>query len=113
MSEIWYYRKLSATVLIVISTVLLLEHIWNWDGIELLDFIGHEWYAIVLFILGVSLAAKELTFNWDKQWDDRSLFFWVTLPYRVFYYACKYWVKFLRGDFDEDEEHSGSDNEGT
>jgi hypothetical protein len=58
--DIWYYRKLTATVLLLVSSVLLVEHIWNWDGIELLDFIGHEWYAIILFIVSLFLSAKEL-----------------------------------------------------
>jgi len=63
MNKNWYYRKLLASICILSSSFLLLEHIWRWDGIELLDFIGHEWYAIILFIVAIFLSAKELRGN--------------------------------------------------
>ena len=58
MSEIKYYRKHLATIMFLISSYLMIEHIWSFGGIDLYDFVGHEWYAIILFVISVIIAPK-------------------------------------------------------
>lgn len=53
-----YYRQHIATICILVSSYLMIEHIWSFGGINLYDLIGHEWYAILLFIFAVIIVPK-------------------------------------------------------
>jgi hypothetical protein len=56
-----YYKKLISTCVLLVSTFLLAEHLWTYDGFDLLDFIGHEYLALlgILFI-----------FLWNMKWNQ-------------------------------------------
>jgi len=53
------FKKLSSISLILVGSFLLIEHIYTYGRIDLLDILGHEWFGI-LFILGGVLLAN----NW-------------------------------------------------
>jgi len=68
------FKKLGSMALIILGAFLMLEHIYTYGGIELYDFLGHEWFAIILLIAGIltankwgSMKFKEgLIFAWEK-----------------------------------------------
>jgi hypothetical protein len=47
-----YYKKLISTCMIIVGTFLIVEHIWTFGRLDLLDIIGHEYHG-----LGLILAA--------------------------------------------------------
>lgn len=53
------WKKLGSMSLIVVGTFLILEHIYTYGYITLGDFLGHEWFGIVLVILGLFFANKK------------------------------------------------------
>ena len=57
------FKKLTSMAFIIIGAFLMLEHIYSYGGIHLLDFLGHEWLAIVLFTIGTILA--------NKKWSEK------------------------------------------
>lgn len=62
-----YYRKLVSGGLIVLGGFLMLEHLFQYDGFDLLDFIGHEYYGLGMIIVGFLLSMK-----WE-QWKELDL----------------------------------------
>lgn len=62
-----YYRKLLSGILIVAGGFLMLEHLFEYDGFDLLDFIGHEYYGLAMIIIAFGLSMK-----W-KQWKSLKL----------------------------------------
>ena len=62
-----YYRKLLSGFLIVGGSFLMLEHLFQYGGFDLLDFIGHEYYG-----LGMIIAAFLISTKW-KQWKELKL----------------------------------------
>lgn len=62
-----YYKKIISGAMIVTGSFLLLEHLFNFGGFDLLDFIGHEYYGMGLIGAGFLLAMK-----WE-QWDTLDL----------------------------------------
>ena len=52
------WKKLGSMVLIGSGAFLLLEHIYTYGGIDLLDILGHEWMGIVLVVFGVLVANR-------------------------------------------------------
>lgn len=53
-----YYKKLASGTMIVAGTFLMLEHLFTYDGFDLLDFIGHEYYGLGMIIAGFLLSMK-------------------------------------------------------
>lgn len=53
-----YYRKLVAGLLMLIGAILVGEHMVSWGGLDLDDPVGHEYYGLIMFILGYFLVAR-------------------------------------------------------
>jgi len=53
-----YIRKLVSLVLIIVGTTLLLEHLLTWGGFDFWDFIGHEWYGLLLVLIGFVISLR-------------------------------------------------------
>lgn len=62
-----YYKKLISMVLIISGTSLMLEHLFTYDGFDLLDIAGHETYGLIMIIAGFLLSMK-----WE-QWKKLNL----------------------------------------
>lgn len=68
------WKKLGSISLIGVGVFLLIEHIYTYGGIDLWDLLGHEWFGIVLILLGILVAnrwgllkMKEgLSYTWKK-----------------------------------------------
>ena len=56
-----YYRKLISGLLIVGGSFLLLEHLFTFGGFDI-EFIGHEYYGIIMIVVAflVSIKWKQL-----------------------------------------------------
>ena len=65
-----YYKKLVSGGMIVLGSFLLLEHLFQYDGFDLLDFIGHEYYGLAFIGAGFLLSMK-----W-AQWNTMNLRNW-------------------------------------
>ena len=52
------WKKLGSMSLIIIGAFLLLEHIYTYGFITLMDFLGHEWFGIILIVAGLLVANK-------------------------------------------------------
>lgn len=61
------YKKPISAALIMGGTGLMMEHLFSYDGFDLLDFWGHEYLGFGLITLGFLLSIK-----W-KQWDEMDL----------------------------------------
>ncbi len=70
VDNITYYRVLASLCTLLLSVFLLGEHIYRWGGIDLADIIGHETYAVILFIITLILAPK---IGKSKEWEDRII----------------------------------------
>ena len=62
-----YYKKLISTCLIISGSFLILEHMWSFNRIDLIDVIGHETLGIVMI-----LTAFLLMTDWS-QWKKLKL----------------------------------------
>lgn len=62
-----YYMRLVSMVLIVSGCALLLEHLFRYEGFDLLDFAGHEYYGLAMIGIAFLLSIK-----W-KQWKELNL----------------------------------------
>ena len=60
-----YNRKLVSASMILLGSFLIMEHLLMWGMFEWGDWMGHEWYGIVLIIIGfiMSLRKKECDEN--------------------------------------------------
>jgi len=65
-----YYKQLISLVLIVGGSALLIEHLFQYHGYDLLDVAGHEYYGLAMIIAGFILSMK-----WH-QWKDLNLSDW-------------------------------------
>lgn len=52
------FKRLGSALLIISGGFLLLEHILTYDGIDLFDFLGHEWLGILLILSGILSANR-------------------------------------------------------
>lgn len=59
------FKKLGSMTLIIIGSFLVLEHIYTYGRIDLLDILGHEWFGI-LFIIGGLIWAN----NWSMTFEN-------------------------------------------
>ena len=62
-----YYRKLASGLLIVGGSFLILEHLFVYDGFDVLDIFGHEYYGLGMIIIGILISMK-----WS-QWKSMNL----------------------------------------
>ena len=62
-----YCKKPISTVLIVGGAGLLMEHLFEFGGFDLLDFAGHEYYGLAMILAGFLLSMK-----WG-QWETLDL----------------------------------------
>ncbi len=60
-AKIKYYKKLISFICIIVGAGLLIEHLFAWGGFDLLDFPGHEWWGILLVIIGFLIGGR-----WSK-----------------------------------------------
>lgn len=58
MNKITYYKKLISMITIVSGAALLLEHLFTWGGFDLLDFQGHEYYGLILILIGFGISSR-------------------------------------------------------
>ena len=61
------YKKPISAVLIAGGAALLMEHLFTYNGFDLLDIQGHETYGLIMIAVGFILSIK-----W-KQWDSLNL----------------------------------------
>jgi len=62
-----YSKKPISAALICGGTGLLLEHLFTYNGFDLLDFWGHEYVGLLMISLGFFLSMK-----WG-QWESMNL----------------------------------------
>jgi len=62
-----YCKKPISAALIMGGTGLMMEHLFTYDGFDLLDFWGHESLGLVMIIVGFLLSVK-----WG-QWKELKL----------------------------------------
>ena len=68
-----YYRRLASGVLLVGGSFLMIEHLFMFNGFDLLDFAGHEYYGLGMIIIAFLLSMKwgqwkTLKLNKIKNW---------------------------------------------
>ena len=61
------YRKPISAALIGGGSCLMLEHLFSYNGFDLLDIQGHETYGLIMIAVGFGLSVK-----W-KQWHTLDL----------------------------------------
>jgi len=63
-------KKLIGMSSIILGSFLILEHIYTYGGIDLLDILGHEWLGIIFILIGILVA---------NRWNNMKLN--ETIPY--------------------------------
>ncbi len=69
-----YYKKLVSAGLIVLGSFLMLEHLFEFGGFDLLDFIGHEYYGLGMVMAGFLLSMKWSQWKELKLWKIKNWF---------------------------------------
>ncbi len=54
-------------MLIVSGAFLMIEHLFMYEGFDLLDFVGHEYYGLGMIIIGFLISMKR------SQWKSMNL----------------------------------------
>ena len=67
-----YCKKPLSAALIMGGTGLMMEHLFSFDGFDLLDFWGHEYVGIGMIILGFLLSMKWGQWNSMKLWNIKN-----------------------------------------
>lgn len=62
-----YYKRLISLVLIVGGAALMIEHLFQYGGYDVMDVAGHEYYGLAMIVAGFLLSMK-----W-KQWKSLNL----------------------------------------
>lgn len=62
-----YYARLLGMALTAGGAVLIIEHNIKYDGLDLLDWCGHETYGLIMIIIGFLISIK-----WE-QWKTLDL----------------------------------------
>jgi len=62
-----YYKRLTSLVLIVGGSALMIEHLFQYDGFDVCDLAGHEYYGLAMIVTGFLLSMK-----WG-QWKELKL----------------------------------------
>ena len=68
-----YCKKPISAMLIMGGTGLLLEHLFTYNGFDLLDFWGHEYLGLGMIITGFLLSIKWGQWIKLKLWNIRNL----------------------------------------
>lgn len=61
------HHKSTSALLIMGGAGLMMEHLFTYNGFDLLDFAGHEYYGLAMIFAGFLLSMK-----WD-QWESLDL----------------------------------------
>ena len=69
-----YYKKLGSGCLIVAGSFLMMEHLFVYEGFDLLDFIGHEYYGLGMILVGFMLSMKWGQWKELELWKIRNWF---------------------------------------
>jgi hypothetical protein len=67
-----YFKKLVSGMLIVCGSFLLLEHLFQYQGFDLLDFKGHEYYGLAMIIAAFLLSMKWHQWKELKLWNPKN-----------------------------------------
>ena len=67
-----YCKKPLSAALIMGGTGLMMEHLFSFDGFDLLDFWGHEYVGIGMIIFGFLLSMKWGQWNTMKLWNIKN-----------------------------------------
>ena len=62
-----YCRKPFSAAVIMAGSGLIMEHLFTFDGFDLLDFWGHEYLGLGLIVFGMLISMK-----WE-QWESLEL----------------------------------------
>ena len=63
------FKKLGSMCLIGVGGFLILEHIYTYGRINLLDILGHEWLGIILILAGV-LFVNQWSQSFSEAWKE-------------------------------------------
>ena len=69
-----YCKKPVSATLIMGGTGLMMEHLFTFDGFDLLDFWGHEYLGIGMILLGLGISMKWSQWKELKLWKFRNWF---------------------------------------
>lgn len=69
-----YYKRLISLVLIVGGSALLIEHLFQYNGYDMADWIGHEYFGLAMIIAGFLLSMKWSQWKELKLWKIRNWF---------------------------------------
>ena len=69
-----YCKKPLSACLIMGGTGLLLEHLFTFDGFDLLDFWGHEYLGGAMILSGILVSMKWSQWRELKLWNIRNWF---------------------------------------
>lgn len=61
-------------VLIISGSALIIEHIFKFNGTDMLDFMGHEYYGLAMIITGFLLSMKWSQWKKLKLWKIKNMF---------------------------------------
>jgi hypothetical protein len=67
-----YCKKPVSACLIMGGTGLILEHLFTFDGFDLLDFWGHEYVGGVMILAGLLVSTKWSQWRELKLWNVRN-----------------------------------------
>ena len=69
-----YCKKPVSAALIMAGAGLMMEHLFTFDGFDLLDFWGHEYVGLALIIAGLFVSMKWSQWKDMKLWKIRNWF---------------------------------------
>jgi len=53
-----YIKKLISLCAIIVGATLLIEHLMTWGGFDWGDWLGHEFYGLILIIIGFIVGLR-------------------------------------------------------
>ena len=62
----WTILNSFGLLMIIGASFLILEHYFKWGVLDLSDYIGHEYTALGMFIIGFLLLSKQAN-NWFRK----------------------------------------------
>ena len=85
---LFYTNTLTGMILLLTGSFLYVEHIYQW-GFQFWDFIGHEYFGLILILISMFLAQSQalygligivlsliIVLNFDKARATNTLFVW-------------------------------------
>ena len=67
-----YYKRLISMLFIVGGASLMLEHLFRFEGFDLFDFAGHEYYGLALIVVGLLVSMKWSQWKEKKLWNPKN-----------------------------------------